>query len=112
MSRWNPCKRGDLVLRLRRLGFTGPFAGAKHQIMIFTQHRLAIPSNKEYSVPQLRMMLREVEEIVGKSINGDDWNALSSSQSDRKRGLCGIVREPMANSLCRLVAISFAVREF
>ena len=77
MSRWNPCKRGDFVLRLRRLGFTGPFSGAKHQFMIFTQHRLAIPSNKEYSVPQLRMMLREVEEIVGKSISADDWNALS-----------------------------------
>jgi hypothetical protein len=28
--------------------------------MILGQHRLAIPSNQEYSVPQLRMMLREV----------------------------------------------------
>jgi hypothetical protein len=25
------------------------------------QHRLAIPSNAEYSVPQLRLLLREIE---------------------------------------------------
>ena len=73
MSRWNPCKRGESVRRLRGLGFTGPFSGAKHQFMILGQHRLAIPSNQEYSVPQLRMMLREVGEIVGRTISADDW---------------------------------------
>jgi hypothetical protein len=44
--------------------------------MILGQHRLAIPSNQEYSVPQLRMMLREVGEIVGRTINADDWERL------------------------------------
>ncbi len=77
MSRWNPCKRGEFVRRLRRLGFEGPYSGAKHQFMVFQQHRLTIPSNAEYSVPQLRMMLREVESIIGRQISADEWEQLS-----------------------------------
>lgn len=60
--------------RLRRLGFDGPYSGAKHHFMVFGQHRLTVPSNKEYSVPQLRMMLREAEEILGRQITADEWN--------------------------------------
>jgi hypothetical protein len=44
--------------------------------MVYEQHRLAIPSNTEYSVPQLRMMVREIEEIVGREITADEWNGL------------------------------------
>jgi hypothetical protein len=77
MSQWNPCKRNDFVRRLRQLGFTGLYSGAKHQFMVYEQHRLTIPSNKEYSLPQLRMLLREVEAIVGRQINADEWNDLS-----------------------------------
>lgn len=76
MSRWNPCKRGDFIRRLRQLGFEGLYSGAKHQFMIRGQYRLAIPSNSEYSVPQLRMMLREVEAIIGRPITAADWNSL------------------------------------
>ena len=77
MSRWSPCKRNDFMRRLRQLGFDGPYSGAKHQFMIFGQHRLTIPSNKEYSVPQLRMMLREVEAVTGREITADEWNDLA-----------------------------------
>jgi hypothetical protein len=45
--------------------------------MLIEQHRLAIPTNTEYSVPQLRMMIREVESIVGREITADEWNRLS-----------------------------------
>jgi hypothetical protein len=44
--------------------------------MIYQQHRLAIPSNAEYSVPQLRMMLREVEQIIGREISTGEWGRL------------------------------------
>jgi hypothetical protein len=44
--------------------------------MVYQEHRLAIPSNAEYSVPQLRMMLREVETIVGREIELEEWNSL------------------------------------
>lgn len=44
--------------------------------MTFGQHRLAIPSNEEYSVPQLRMMLREAELILGREISPAEWNTI------------------------------------
>jgi hypothetical protein len=44
--------------------------------MVYRQHRLAIPSNTEYSIPQLRMMIQEVESIVGREIGADEWNSL------------------------------------
>ena len=76
MSRWAPCKRRIFIRRLREIGFDGPFSGTRHQFMVYGQHRLAIPSNAEYSVPQLRMIIREVEEIVGRRITVVEWNEL------------------------------------
>ncbi|OGO37760.1 MAG: hypothetical protein A2Z03_01240 [Chloroflexi bacterium RBG_16_56_8] len=62
---------------MRKLGFDGPFAGARHEFVTYKQHRLAIPSNAQYSVPQLRMMIREVEGIIGRRITADEWGALT-----------------------------------
>ena len=76
MSRWAPCKRRNFIRRLRAIGFDGPFSGTRHQFMVYEQHRLAIPSNAEYSVPQLRIMIREVEEIIGRRIVVDEWSRL------------------------------------
>jgi len=76
MTRWAPCKRLDFIRRLRKLGFDGPFSGTRHQFMIYEQYRLAIPSRADYSVPQLRVMLREVEDIIGRSISLEEWNEL------------------------------------
>jgi len=76
MSQWRRCKRRDFIRRLRKLGFDGPYTGTRHQFMVYKQHRLAIPSNAEYSVPQLRIMLREVEQIAGRQISAEDWNRL------------------------------------
>lgn len=76
MSRWTPCKRRDFIRRLTQLGFDGPFAGTRHQFMIYQQHWLAIPSNAEYSVAQLRFMLHEVEEIIDRQIAVEEWNSL------------------------------------
>lgn len=44
--------------------------------MVYAQHRLAIPSNAEYSVPQLRTMIHEIEEIISREITLDEWNRL------------------------------------
>lgn len=76
MSRWAPCKRREFIQKLRKLGFEGPYSGTRHQFMVYGQHRMAIPSNDEYSVPQLRMMVREVEEITAGKITADRWNEL------------------------------------
>ncbi len=73
MSRWTPCKRRDFIRKIRKLGFEGPYSGTRHQFMVWEQHRLAIPANTEYSVPQLKMMLFEVMEITGKEISLNVW---------------------------------------
>jgi hypothetical protein len=61
---------------LHKLGFDGPFSGARHQFMVYGQHRLAIPSNSEYSVPQLRMMIKEVQELIDREIGVEEWSNL------------------------------------
>ncbi|MDP8933823.1 MAG: type II toxin-antitoxin system HicA family toxin [Cyanobacteriota bacterium] len=75
MSRWTPCKRREFIQKLQQLGFSGPFSGSKHQFMIYQEYRLTIPSNDEYSVPQLRMMIREAEEIIEREITLEEWNS-------------------------------------
>ena len=77
MNRWTPCKRRDFIRRLRKLGFDGPYSGTRHQFMTYQNHRLSIPSNSEYSVPQLRFMIREIEAILEREITMSDWYALS-----------------------------------
>jgi hypothetical protein len=76
MSPWQPCKRRVFIKRLRKLGFEGPFSGTRHQFMLFRNYRLSIPSNAEFSVPQLRMMIREVESILVRTLDSDEWNRL------------------------------------
>ena len=76
MSRWTPCKRADFIRKLRRLGFDGPFSGMRHQFVVFAQKRLTIPSNSEYSVPQLRTMIREAQGVLGREITLEEWSAL------------------------------------
>jgi hypothetical protein len=44
--------------------------------MVYENHRLAIPSDADYSVPQLRMMLNEVKEIIGREISLREWIGL------------------------------------
>lgn len=41
-----------------------------------SQYRLTIPSNAQYSVPQLKLMIREVEEIIDREITLEEWNSL------------------------------------
>jgi hypothetical protein len=76
MAGWRPVKRRDFIRKLRGLGFGGPFSGTRHQFMALPHHRQTIPGNSEYSVPQVRMLVRQVEAILGRSITSDEWNSL------------------------------------
>lgn len=76
MAGWKPIKRREFVRRLRALGFTGPFRGTRHDFLVFGQHRQTIPTNGEYSVPQLKMLLRQVEGILGRAVAADEWENL------------------------------------
>jgi len=76
VSRWTPCRRRGFIRWLRQLGFDGPFSGTRHPFVLYEGRRLAIPSNAEYSVPQLMLMIREVEGILGREIALVEGNRL------------------------------------
>jgi hypothetical protein len=73
---WSPCKRRDFIRKLRRLGFSAPEPGGRHFFMRFQRYTLTLPSNPEYSIPQLRMLLREVERGTGMAIDAERWSGL------------------------------------
>ncbi|MDB6123569.1 MAG: hypothetical protein JWQ71_2562 [Pedosphaera sp.] len=76
MAAWRPLKRREFIRKLRAFGFEGPFSGTRHQFMVLGQHRQTIPTNAEYSVPQVRMLLRQVEAILGRTISLNDWDSV------------------------------------
>jgi hypothetical protein len=76
MAGWHPLKRREFVRKLGALGFAGPHRGARHEFLVLGQRRQTIPSNAEFSVPQLRMLLRQVETILGRRISADEWRQL------------------------------------
>ncbi len=76
MAAWRPLKRREFIRKLRAPGFDGPFSGTRHQFMIFGQHRQTVPTNSEFSVPQIRMLLRQVESILGRKVSLEGWDSL------------------------------------
>lgn len=39
-------------------------------------HRVILPSNREYSVDQLRRLLRQVERALGRAVELNEWLAI------------------------------------
>jgi hypothetical protein len=76
MAGWYPTKRREFIRKLRVLGFEGPYRGTRHDFLVLGQHRQTIPSNSEYSVPQLKMLLRQVEAVLNRRITPGEWDAL------------------------------------
>lgn len=76
MSRWVPCKRRVFIRKLQALGFDPPEPGGKHAYMRYGSFTLTLPNNEEYSVPQLKMLLREIEPILGRKVSLQEWNRL------------------------------------
>ncbi len=67
-KRWRPCKRRVFIRKLKELGFGNPQHGTKHDFMPYENHDQTIPSNREYSVSQLKLLLRQVERVLGRRI--------------------------------------------
>ena len=44
--------------------------------MTFGSYHQTIPTNSEYSVPQVRMLVRQVESILGRKISAEEWDAV------------------------------------
>ena len=76
MAAWRPLKRRDFIRKLRAPGFDGPYSSTRRQFMVLGRHRQTIPTNSEYSVPQIRLLLRQVESILEHPVSLKEWNSL------------------------------------
>lgn len=65
-------KRADLIAALRKIGFTGPESGGKHQFMLKESLKITIPNphEGEISVGLLHRILKQA------GINREDWEKL------------------------------------
>ena len=73
MTKWSPCKRKDFIKKLKKLGFDSPEAGGHHFYMRYGSYTLTLPGSKEYSVPQIKMLLNEIEYGTDKKISLEEW---------------------------------------
>ena len=65
-----PVTRQELVRRLRNLGWSGPYAGGKHQHMVKGNVQLTVPNphhRKDIGVQLLKLVLNEA------GISREDW---------------------------------------
>ena len=76
MPKWKPCKRRDFIRKLKRIGFAAPEPGGSHFYMRYGTYTFTVPSNQEYSVPQVKTLLKEVEHGIMKEISLDEWERL------------------------------------
>lgn len=64
MSKLTPLKPEEVMRKLRRLGFVGPYGGRKHARMIHPQRKKVIPvpihKGRDVSVGLIREIIREV----------------------------------------------------
>ncbi len=69
MTRLGPVSRGELLRRLRSLGFEGPFVGGRHQFMVRGDLRLIVPNphRGDVSADLLARILRQA------GVTRDEW---------------------------------------
>ena len=69
MSKISPCSRSELIRKLRKLGFVGPFSGGRHSYMTRGGYRQIIPNphGKEISSELVKEILKQA------NISVDDW---------------------------------------
>ena len=69
MTKLTPIKRTELINRLKRFGYNGPYAGGKHLYMIKGKLRITIPNphKKEIGIDLLSRILRQA------GISKKDW---------------------------------------
>jgi len=76
MGQWKPSKRRDFIKKLKGLGFKAPEPGGRHFYMRYGTYTLTLPSNKEYSVSQIKMLLNEIERGTNRKISLEEWENL------------------------------------
>ncbi len=76
MPKWKPCKRRIFIKKLAKLGFNALEPGGRHFYMRYGTKVLTIPGNDEYSVPQLKMMIKELQKLIGRIMALEEWEEL------------------------------------
>jgi predicted RNA binding protein YcfA (HicA-like mRNA interferase family) len=63
------CSRAELIRKLRKLGFAGPFPGGRHSYMKWGAYRQTIPNphGKEISSELVKEIMKQA------NISVDDW---------------------------------------
>ncbi|MBM4430555.1 MAG: type II toxin-antitoxin system HicA family toxin [Chloroflexi bacterium] len=71
MRRLTPISRRELIQRLRRLGFEGPYTGGRHEFMLRGDRRLILsnPHRQEISIDLLARLLRQC------GITPEEWQS-------------------------------------
>jgi hypothetical protein len=59
-----------------KIGFASPEAGGSHSYMRCGAYTFTVPGNKEYSVPQVKALLKEIERGINRKIELDEWENL------------------------------------
>ena len=72
MPAFGPIKRRDLISHLRKVGFTGPYAGGKHEFMQRGSLALTIPNphGRDIGPKLLAILLRQA------GIDRKEWENL------------------------------------
>jgi len=81
MSRLAPVSRRELIRRLRKLGFDGPYVGGRHELMLHDDCRLILPNphRQKVSVDLLARLLRQA------GIARDEWLELDRGSGERSQ---------------------------
>lgn len=72
MPALGPISRRDLLGYLRRLGFTGPLPGTRHQIVVRGNIKLRVPNPHQGDV-SLDLLVRLLRQA---GISREEWEAL------------------------------------
>jgi len=63
MPRIIPISRKNLIKKLKKLGFKGPYSGTKHEYMIKDCHKIFIPnphSKKDIDIPIIKALINQL----------------------------------------------------
>ena len=73
MPRLAPISRRELILRLKKLGFNGPYTGGRHEFMLREDQRLILPNphRGDISVDLLVRLLQQA------GITQEEWQSLT-----------------------------------
>jgi predicted RNA binding protein YcfA (HicA-like mRNA interferase family) len=69
MPKVMPCSRSEMIRKLRRLGFIGPFSGGKHSYMKRGNYRQIIPNTHHSDIDS--EFIKEILKQAG--ISKEEW---------------------------------------